>query len=257
MSSDTARSRSHWVMAGVCTLALTPLSGIFAAAPDNEPSEVMQEFLQGSGGDPTDKAGAHRQSDPHAGLGAEKMAQVALQHLDDSRPQMAFETLNAAIGRYPDDAMLLSIRASLFLQTQQTSLALADLNRALAINPHDPVLLTNRAQALRQFGRRDDALRDLDQAIKLDPDFVAAYFNRGSLNYEAARFDLALIDFNRCVELEPKAPAAYFNRASTLDALGERERAIGDLRHFLTLAAESSWQQVARDMLQQWDSGQS
>jgi len=260
MRMEKVKSKGDWALAGFCAfaLALAPLSETFATTPpDTAPSDVMNEFLQGANGEQLDQAGAHRQSDPHAGLGAEKMAQVALQHLDESRPQMAFETLNAAIGRYPDSAMLLSIRASLFLQTQQTSLALADLNQALAINPHDPVLLTNRAQALRQFGRRDDALHDLDQAIKFDSDFVAAYFNRGSLHYEAARFEQALSDFNRCIELEPEAPAGYFNRASTYDALGNRERAIGDLKYFLTLPAEPAWQQIARDMLQQWDSGKS
>ena len=247
-----SQARSRRLAAGFLVLAMVPIPALVAAT-DTGASETMQEFLQAPGAD----AGAHRQSDPHAGLSAEKMAQVALQHLDESRPQMAFETLNAAIGRYPDNTMLLSIRASLFLQNRQTSLALADLNRALEINPHDPVMLTNRAQALRQFDRREEAMRDLDQAIRLDPDFVAAHFNRGSLNYEAARFESALADFDRCVELEPAAPAGYFNRASTLDALGERERAIGDLQHFLSLSPEPAWAEIARDMLEQWNSGQS
>lgn len=252
----TTTATTRVVVAGMLTVAAFSVA-VAAAPEDYTPSEVMQEFLQAPQGRSAAKAGAHGQSDPHASLSAEKMAQVALQHLDESRAQMAFETLNAAIGRYPQDALLLSIRASLFLQNQQTSLALADLNRALEINPHDPVLLTNRAQALRQFGRRDEAMRDLDQAIKLDPAFVAAYFNRGSLNYEAARFDQALIDFNRCVELEPEAPAGYFNRASTFDALGEHNKAIDDLRHFLTLSPQPAWEDIARSLLKQLDPGQS
>lgn len=247
------RSKYRWAAASLFALALAPLIAVSAGAPETAPSEVMQQFLQTPGAD----AGAHRQSDPHASLSAEKMAQVALQHLDESRQQMAFEALNAALGKYPDNSMLLSIRASLFLQTRQTSLALADLNRALVINPHDPVILTNRAQALRQFDRHEEAMRDLDQAIRLDPGFVAALFNRGSMNYEAARFERALADFNRCVELEPSAPAGYFNRASTLDALGQRQRAIGDLEHFLSLAPQPDWAKIARDMLEQWTSGQS
>jgi tetratricopeptide (TPR) repeat protein len=230
-------------------LQSAPTAGLQAG----EPSEVMKQFLESS----PPAAGAHGQSDPHAGLSAEKMAQVALAHLDESRTQLAFQTLDTAIARYPENAMLLSIRASMLLQGQRTSEALADLNHALEINPHDPVLLTNRAQALRQFDRREDAMHDLDQALKLDPGFVAALFNRGSLYFEAGRFDQALADFDRCVELEPAAPAGYFNRAATLDALGERQRAIADLRHFLTLPAEPGWQQIARDMLQQWDSDQS
>lgn len=242
------RSRVGQLAAGMLALGL--YAGSCAAASENdEPSEAMKSFLEAPS-----QSGAHgQQSDPHANLGPQKMAQVALQHLDESREQMAFETLNAAIVKYPGDAMLLSIRASLFLQKQRTSLALADLNQAVELNPHDPILLTNRAQALRQFGRNEDALRDLDSALELDPRFVAAYFNRGSVNFEAEKYALALVDFNRCIELEPAVPAAYFNRASTYEAMGERQRAIDDLKHFLTLQPEESWAQIARDMLRQWD----
>ena len=236
------------------TLALGACDGGSVAVVENEQSEELKAFLSTpSSQQPV--AGAHRQSDPHANLSAQKLAQVALQHLDESREQMAFETLNSAIGSYPGNAMLLSLRASLFLQRQQTSLALADLNRAVEINPHDPVLLTNRAQALRQFGRNDAARRDLDLAIELDSGFVAAYFNRGSLHYESAEYGLAMADFNRCIELDPEVPAAYFNRASTFEAMGDRDRAIDDLQYFLTLSPEASWVRIAKDMLEQWDPG--
>lgn len=250
----TATARvSGWLAAGLFSLGL----GTVSMAQETEPSEVMKAFIDAPK-QQNANAGAHGQkNDPHVNLSAQKMAQVALQHLDESRQQLAFETLNSAIGKYPGNAMLLSLRASLFLQNQQTSLALADLNRAIDLNPHDPVLYTNRAQALRQFGRNDDARQDLDEAIKLEPDFVAAHFNRGSLYYEDAKFDLALADFNRCVELEPDVPAGYFNRASTFDALGERDRAISDLQYFLTLKPEASWAQIAKDMLRQWGTGQS
>ena len=43
------------------------------------------------------------------------------------------------------------------------------------------------------------------------------------------------------------------NRASTYEAMGERQHAIDDLQHFLTLQPEESWAQIARDMLRQWD----
>lgn len=245
-------SRVGQLAAGMLVLGLY-VGGYAAANENGESSEAMKSFLQAPS-----QSGAHgQQSDPHADLSPQKMAQVALQHLDESREQLAFETLNAAIGKYPQSAMLLSLRASLFLQKQQTSLALADLNRAIELNPHDPIMLTNRAQALRQFGRDDDARRDLDQALELDKDFVAAHFNRGSLHFEAEKYDLALFDFNRCVELEPEVPAGYFNRASTFEAMGDRERAINDLRHFLTLSPEENWAQVARDLLKQWDPSQS
>ncbi len=240
------------VAAGMLALALGACdSDNVAVSEEGKQSEELKAFLESP--PKTVTSGAHRQSDPHANLSADKMAQVALQHLDEGRAQLAVETLNEAIGKYPDNGMLLSIRASVFLQQQQASLALADLNRAIEINPHDAILLNNRAQAYRQFGRNDDARRDLDGAIEIDPDSVAAYFNRGSLLFEAEKYDLALADFNRCIELQPGVPAAYFNRASTYEALGQRDKAIDDLEHFLSLNPEESWAKVARDMLEQWD----
>ncbi len=226
-------------------------SGNVAQPGDGEQSEELKAFLESPSTPVT--SGAHKQSDPHANLSADKMSQVALQHLDEGRAELAVETLNEAIGKYPQDVMLLSIRASVFLQQQQASLALADLNRAIEINPHDSILLINRSQAYRQFGRDDDARRDLDGAIEIDPNSVAAYFNRGSLLFEREKYDLALADFNRCIELQPGVPAAWFNRASTYEALGQRDKAIGDLEHFLTLDPEENWAQVARDMLEQWN----
>lgn len=244
---------SGWPAAALLSLALmTACDNANVAVVDSrEDSDAMDKFLAAPA-QPAD-SGAHRENDPHVNLSAEKLARVALRHLDEARQQLAFETLNAAVGKHPDNAMLLSLRASLFLQNQQPSLALADLNRAVGLNPRDPILLTNRAQALRQFERNEDAKRDLDQAIELDRKFVAAYFNRGSLHFEAGKYDLALVDFNRCVELDPAAAAGYFNRASAFEALGERDRAIDDLQHFLSLAPEENWAQVARDLLKQWN----
>ena len=242
------------VAAGMLALALAACdNGNVSVVEEGEQSKELKTFLESP--PKTIVSGAHKQCDPHANLSADKMAQVALQHLDEGRAELAVETLNEAIGKYPEDVMLLGIRASVFLQQQQSSLALADLNRAVEINPHDAILLTNRAQAYRQFGRDDDARRDLDGAIEIDPNSVGAYFNRGSMHFEAENYDLALADFSRCIELAPAVPAAYFNRASTYEALNQRDKAIGDLEHFLSLNPEESWAQIARDMLKQWDPG--
>lgn len=253
--SDTGLTNLQRVIAaGMLALALAACdSGNVAKVEQGEQSEALKSFLES----PPKTAGAHKQNDPHASLSPDKLVQVALQHLDEGRAPLALETLNEALGKFPNDTMLLSVRASLFLQNQQTSQALADLNRAVELTPHDPILLTNRAQAYRQFGRNDDARRDLDSAIELDQKFVAAYFNRGSLHFEAEKYDLALVDFNRCVELEPGVPAAYFNRASTHEALGDRNRAVEDLQHFLTLSPEASWAQMAEDLLKRWQSEKS
>lgn len=243
----------YWLAAGLLGLAVSACDGggVVAIDASEAQSEELKDFLEAPA-QQTVNAGAHRPNDPHSKLGPEQLAQVALRHLDESRAQLALDTLGAAIGKHPDNAMLLSLRASIFLQNEQTSLALADLNRAIEIDPHDPVLLTNRAQALRRFGRGDDALRDLDSALELEPNFVAALFNRGSMRFEAGDYATALADFERCIEIDPELPAAWFNRASARDAMGQREQAIDDLEHFLSLSPEPGWIQIANDLLARW-----
>ncbi len=242
-----------WAAAGLLGFAASACDGggVVTVEDAGTQSDELKAFLE-SPAEQSVSSGAHRPNDPHAKLGPMQMAQVALQHLDESRTQLALDTLGEAIGKYPDNVMLLSVRASIFLQSEQTSLALADLNRAVEIDPHDPVLLTNRAQALRRFDRSEDALRDLDSALELKPDFVAALFNRGSLRFEAEQYAEALADFERCIEIDPELPAAWFNLASTRDAMGQREQAIGDLEHFLSLSPEPGWIQIANDLLAQW-----
>ncbi len=242
--------------AGTLAIALAACDSETAAVVENGAgqSREMQAFLD----DPprsdlrTQTGGAHRSGDPHAKLDVDQLARVALQHLDESRPQLAIETLDEALRRFPRNATLLSLRASVYMQSGQTSLALSDLNQAIDANPHDPILLTNRAQALRQFGRDQDARKDLDGAIELDDRFVAAYFNRGSLSFEAEDYAAALADFDRCIEIEPAVAAAWFNRASTHEAMGNRELAIKDLEHFLSLETEAGWVEMAQQLLAQW-----
>lgn len=232
-----------------CDSGKVPVAGQDAAT-----SEALQAFLDipEQQNASVQTGGAHRSGDPHARLDPEQLARVALRHFEESRSGLALETLDEALARFPDSAMLLSLRASIHLQGGQTSLALSDLNRAIEVDPHDPALLTNRAQALRQFGRDADARRDLDGAIEIDDRFVAAYFNRGSLSFEAGDYAAALADFDRCIDIEPAVAAAWFNRASTYEAIGERERAIEDLEHFLSLKPEESWVQLAQNLLLQW-----
>ncbi len=200
------------------------------------------------------RGGPHGSRDPHARLTPDKHVQVALQHLAEGRPAQAMDTLNQAIERYPESAALHGVRGSLLLEQERSAAALADLNRALELNPHDPAFLTNRAQAYRHFGRSDEAMADLDSAIELDSGFIAARFNRGSLAFNAGEYTQALADFDACVAADPTSAAPYFNRASVHEAMGNRDLAIIDLKHFLEIAPSEEWKDAAEALLQQWDS---
>ena len=189
---------------------------------------------------------------PHGELAPEQLINVALQHMQEGRPNEALHELDRGIVQYRTHAELFSIRGSLYLQLGRLSDALRDFESSLAIHPDEPMTLTNRAQTYRQFGRIEEALQDLDHALGLNPDLLAARFNRGSIYYSSSEFTKALADFEHCIAVDPHAPAPYFNRASTYDALGDRAAAIKDIERFLELADSEEWKQTAQQLLEKW-----
>ncbi len=201
---------------------------------------------------PAKPSGAHGKQDPHAKLSAEKHIQVALQHQLEGRPHEALNTLQQALGYYPNEAKIYGIRGSIYLAQQQPTKALQDFIIGLKIKPDDANMLTNRAQAYRAFGRINEALADLNQAIKLDKRLVAAYFNRGAIFYSSTDFKAALADFDQCVAIDPHAPAPYFNRASVHAALDQKKLALADLARFLELERNPKWRKTAEKLQQQW-----
>ena len=225
--------------------------GLTAADARTEPEQATPTASTNPPG--TSRQGPHGSHDPHASLTPEKHVQVALQHLAEGRSQQAMETLNQAIEKYPDAAPLFGVRGSLLLEDGRSAAALADLNRAVQLEPHNAGFLTNRAQAYRSFGRTDEAFADLDSAIELDSGFIAARFNRGSLAFNAGSYKQALADFDACVEADPQSAAPYFNRASVHEALGNRDLAIVDMKHFMGIAPTEEWKRTAEELLQQWE----
>ena len=198
------------------------------------------------------RAGPHGAYDPHAKLGPDKLAQVALKHRAEGRYALAIQTLDQAISQYSNNANLHGVRGSILLEQGKTTAALKDLETSISLDKSNPVTLTNRAQAYRQFGRIKESLNDLNQAIKLDSNMLAARFNRGAIYYSSGDFKKALVDFDQCVAIDPHAPAPYFNRAAVNDALGKHKDAIKDLDRFIELADNEAWKKTARELKKKW-----
>lgn len=190
--------------------------------------------------------------DPHQNLTVDKQIQVALQHKDENRVNLAIETLTKALKTnrvISKDVQLYAVRGSIYLEQAQAKLALSDFERGLAIAPNDVSLLINRAQVYRQFGQIKQALRDLNTVLKIDSKSLAALFNRGSIFFSSSDYELALIDFNQCIAINPHAAAAYFNRATTYKILGKPAQAIKDLQRFIELNKNSEWNKTAKKLL--------
>ena len=201
------------------------------------------------------RPGPHSAGDPHANLDADRLAEVALRHLDEGRVALAMETLDTAINRYPDAAELHGIRGSLLLEQGDVGAALAYIDSAVRLAPGNPLYLTNRAQVYRAFKRDSEAREDLNRAVEIDPDLVSARFNRGSLAYSMGDLETAISDFDHCIALDPHMAPPYFNRAAVYDAMGKRELAVADLNRFIEIAPTEEWKGVAQELLEEWQQG--
>ncbi len=223
-----------------------------AAATASSTSMDVSKAMAGADTSVKKRSGAHGPYDPHAALMPDKHILVALQHHQEGRPQEAFAVLDQAIKQYSNNAELLSVRASLLLESGKASMALQDLEAAIAIEPHNALLHVNRAQAYRSFGSIEEALKDLEQALKLEPGLVAAHFNRGAIRFSSGEYKSALADFNACIEVQPDVAAPYFNRAAVYDAMDKKPLAIADLQRFIDLSESESWKQTAQKLLDEW-----
>lgn len=205
--------------------------------------------------DPLDESRAnatHRGKNPHGKLTADQEITVALQHYQEGRQAQAMVVLNQAIVKFPDDAKLYDVRATLELQSDKTKEALASIEKAIQIEPQNAIYLVNRSQVYLKFHRQEEALSDLNQAIELNPDLVPARFNRGSLLAYQGKNEAAVKDFDQCIALNPHLPAPYFNRASVYHSQGLKEQAIKDIENFITIAKQENWKKSAQDLLRKW-----
>lgn len=117
--------------------------------------------------------------------------------------------------------------------------------RALMLAPYDHVMATGMAWRMRQLATTVPAqAAELNQAIAqayeeamaaqpLAPEPVAAYARWLATQPDAQQEALRM--FDRARHLSPNDPQLLSDRAMALAATGEREQAIEDLRHLLTL----------------------
>ncbi len=218
-------------------------------------------------------AGCQRQSAPPTAtasyLAAEPMPPEIAQLLEQDDHAAALVKLGQMISERPKDAMLYSIRSTVYHRQGHRDEAIADLNKAIELNGKDARLFNNRGfvlMGLQQFstamadfdqatklapdysnpynnrgllmiakGQYASAIEQLDQAVRLDPGYVDAYNNRGFAALQAGNIDGALADFNTAIKLNPKYVNAFNNRGLLRARVGDLDNAIIDFTNAMVM----------------------
>jgi CHAT domain-containing protein len=108
-------------------------------------------------------------------------------------------------------------------------------------------------------GREEEAVRDL-RRLAVEAPTGRRWSDVAAAELVAARHDpgrsllTALTAIERSVALDPQLPEALFNRATILEALGLREVAAEEWRHFLQVERHGSWAVEARKRLAKHES---
>jgi len=107
----------------------------------------------------------------------------------------------AAIERYPQQALPYNNRGVVYLDQKRFELAVKDFSQAIAYDDEYESAYNNRGNALSRLARFREALPDYDKAIALNPQYALAYYNR-SLTYAAlAQYPQAHKDLTMALRL--------------------------------------------------------
>ncbi|MDR2446542.1 MAG: tetratricopeptide repeat protein [Treponema sp.] len=144
----------------------------------------------------------------------------------------AIEVFDTALSEYPDSFTVLGIRASTYLQKEETEKALADYIRMIALNPRNPDGWNSRGCLYLDLGEYDKAIADFTQCIPLSPPGYGTYWsNRGIAYYEKGDLDAALADLTTSIECwaDPECSNwALFHRGLVWEKKGELDKALED-----------------------------
>jgi tetratricopeptide (TPR) repeat protein len=150
-----------------------------------------------------------------------------LGHLDRAR-----ETLDRAIARFANEAVLYRARARLHRLRSRNAEALADLGRAITLSSSDDPARAGdyleRALIFQQAGRHDEALIDCDRALAIQSERPDVHRVRGAVLVKLGRFDEAIRSFDICLAKGKPSASVYEARGLARARRGSYERAIAD-----------------------------
>jgi tetratricopeptide (TPR) repeat protein len=155
----------------------------------------------------------------------------------------AVEDLSRAIAFDPGNPELYIARAYGYLAARNPASAIKDFQRSAELSPKAAAPLEGLALAQARVGAYDDALDSLSKALEIEPRSAQAYAYRAIVYKLMGQVELGEKDLDRAMRLDATRPEVHWARGELLEASGQREEAVGELRQ--ALAARPQLRDVA------------
>jgi len=122
--------------------------------------------------------------------------ELALIHIHMGQHEVAINTLNKVLVRYPNDPIANANIGYAALRSGRFEKAMSIYNRCLKVNGPDALIYSNLGFCKYKLGRLTGALKDLDEAVKLDGNNSFALKNRALVYLDLGKKDLACNDLH-------------------------------------------------------------
>jgi protein O-mannosyl-transferase len=159
-------------------------------------------------------------------------------YFDRKDTMNAFQDFNKAVLLDSTSAEAYSNRGSVYGLRQKYDLALKDFSKAIKLNPKWKDALLNRSLLLYSSAKFNQALSDLNNYLAMDPNNADACNMRGLCKAQLNDLKGAIDDYSNSIILNPNEPIFYQNRAFVYSMLGEKSKALNDLKKAQQLGAK-------------------
>ena len=154
------------------------------------------------------------------------------------RYERAFELLEEARERYPEEVDFALLAADLFFERELYERALAELRRAQADHPDDGTLLHRIADTLGRLNRDHEALEYYERLLEIEPDSAAIAGDAGWTYFKTQNSDRGVAVLEDAVERIGPEAGLKMTLGTLYADLYEYERSRSAYREAVELARE-------------------
>lgn len=108
---------------------------------------------------------------------------LATIYKEEGNLDMAKETLQKGIDKFPNDAGTLFAKINILLEEEKYEEVIESLEAAVQLAPENHTLYFVQGQSYEAMGDKDKAEQSYLKAIEINPDYSDAYYNLGALHY--------------------------------------------------------------------------
>ena len=162
---------------------------------------------------------------------------------DSQAKKIAEDLLRVVLANDPYSLPAMNALAMLLQVTDRPEESAELYRKVHTLQPDNVIVINNLAWLMcEEQGKHQEALGLAQRGLKIAPNYIDLIDTRGVAYYRLGQFEEAVQDFSTCLTLYPKgtpaATATYFHLGRALFELGQKEKAIENLKKALKLNAE-------------------